>query len=430
MQIFDCIDKVGNKYGYNSELIDALKRCIPVMIQGKTEEDINLLMDTLERVQIYTFNEQPKQEEIDAITNKKINGRNNHVKIISYDKGEYGKTVSSGAYISEPIFDEDMNIIDRIGFIYITDLYSNSKTAKFYGTKINLSHLIHELGHAWGAQKSEFQQEDNGNYTMSVGAAKFHNIVDRKTKTVVEAEVDGLYIEEALNSIEEEESIYRLFGIDDFHKIPSYVPSKYQGSMTAMMRYYIEKLGKNTFEKLRIQKDRREIEKLQEIFDQTNFMKKIQEKDYYANKEKKLNCAQNTSMSDKAKKIIKDFFEKYRDLYLMPQKNKGFLGHLDRVMEQLFNFTSIKYSYDIFSEDIKKAYQEAHFSILVEGYVPVNQVAEIMEKRKKQEITQATLSNLAREALEDKIRMGEITDLPKENRVNKREEKTIDETSI
>lgn len=430
MQIFDCIDKVGREYGYNPELMDALKRCIPEMIQGKTEEDIKVLMDTLKRVQIYTFSEQPTQEEIDAITSEKINGRNNHVKTISCDKGEYGKNVSPGAYISEPIFDDNMNIVDRIGFIYITNLHSSSETSKFYRSNINLSHLMHELGHAWAAQKDEFQQEENGDYTMSIGAAKFYNRVDRKKHTVEETGIKGLYMEEALNSIEEENALYRLLGIDNFHKIPGYVQSNYQGGMTELMRYFIEKLGNGVSEKIRIQKDREGVEELQEIFDKTDFMKSIQGMDYYNNKEKQLSCVQATSMSDNGKKRISDFFEKYRKLYLTPHKNQDFLEHLDRVLEQIFNFTSIRYSYDISEKDIKQAYQQTLISILAEGYVPINQAVAIIEERKKQEKPQVTLSNLAREALEDKIRIGEVADLAKEKRIIDKGEKTTDESSL
>ena len=206
--------------------------------------------------------------------------------------------------------------------------------------------------------------------------------------------------------------------------------SNYQGTMTEMMRYFVQKFGEETLGKIRIQKDRSKIEKLQEIFDETNFMKGMDGIDYYSEKEKKLNSAQDTSMSDSAKKRIKDFFEKYRSLYLMPHKKQDFLGHLDKVMEQLFNFTSIKYSYDIMNEDIKQAYYQTLSSILAEGYAPINQAVAIMKERKKQEIPQVTLSGLARQALEAKIRIGEVTVLPEEKRISDREEKTIDESSI
>lgn len=430
MQITDFIDSVASKYGYDMELIEALKRCVPVMVQGKKEEDIKLLMDTLERVQIYTFNEPPKNEEIEEIKRKKINGRNDHVKTVTLNKGEYGKKQAYGAYVNEPIFDDQMNIIDRVGFIYLTNLNSNSEVSKFYGTKINLSHLIHELGHAWAAQKGEFHQEKKGDYTMMVGTAKFHNKVDRKIHTVIEVGMDGLYIEEALNSIEEEETLYKMFGIKDFHDIPGYVQSNYQGLMTGMMRHYIEKLGEEVFSEIRIQKDTKEVEQFQPIFDETDFMKNIQDKEYYTNKKKALDSAQNTSMSDESKKRIKDFFEKYKELYLMPHRNKDFLEHLDRVMEQLFNFSSIKYSYNILEDDNRKAYQQTQVAILAEGYVPVNQVAQIIQERKQTLQQLSKISNLVKEALESGIRNGELDDIEAQYNINEEEKKPTDEQSL
>ena len=431
MDILNRIDIVGKKFGYNKELIDALKRCIQVMVQGKTQEDINLLMDTLERVRIYTFDNIPKHEEIDMIIKDKLKGRNNHVNTISLDKGEYGKEASSGAYVSESVFDSDMNIVDRVGFIYITNLYEGSNAAKFYGTRINLSHLIHELGHAWAAQKGEYVQDENGNYIMQIGAAKFYNIVDRKKKTVKEDKVEGLYIEEALNSIEEENALYRLLDIETYRSIPGYVQSNYQGAMTSMMRYYIEKLGQSSFESLRMQKDRKNLDEFQEIFDETPFTTDIQGEDYYKNKEKALTSAQFTNMSEESKKRIEEFFSKYRQLYLQPHMSKDFLGHLDRVMEQLFDFQSIKYNFDIFDEGQKQAFQETQIAILKEGYIPINQASDIIEERKKRkESPEVTISKLAREALDDKIRLGEVSELEANEKINGMEDKSKDESSL
>ena len=163
-------------------------------------------------------------------------------------------------------------------------------------------------------------------------------------------------------------------------------------------------------------------------------MQGIQEMDYYTNKEKQLNCIETTSMSDKAQKRIKDFFEKYRSLYLMPHKNRDFLEHLDRVLEQIFNFTSIKYSYDISQQDIKQAYQQTGLSILAEGYTPINQAVAIIEERKKHKTPQVTLSHLAKEALGDKIRIGEVADIVREEREDRetrdKGETIPDESSI
>lgn len=434
MEIFDCIDKVSKKYGYSPELINALKRCVPAMIEGKNEEDIKLLTDTLERVQIFTFEKQPKQEEIDAIKEQKLNGRNKHVETIMFDKGEYGKGVAAGAYVNEPVFDDNMNIVDRVGFIYLTNLYSNSATADFYSTKINLSHLIHELGHAWVAQKDEFLQEENGDFITRIGTAKFYNRVDKETHTVEETGVEGLFLEEALNSIEEENALYKVFGISDYKEIPGYVPSNYQGLMTSIMRHFIEKLGNNILEGVRIRKDSNITEKLQEIFDETNFMKQLKNEEYFNNKEKILKSPQNTSMSDIAKNKITEFFERYRSVYLTEHVNIGFLDHFDNVLEQLFNFWTIKYSYDFGKEDVKNAYEQTIMAILKEGFVPINQAADIIEERKKQKSAPVTITSLAREALNDKIREQEVENAEASEKEqyskDNREDERVDGTSI
>ena len=415
MQIIECIERVGKKYGYDAELIDALKRCVPAMIDGKTEKNIRLLMDTLERVQIYTFNDKPNQGEIDNITKQKLRGRNTHVKQISYDKGEYEKSNRQGGYVNQPVFDEKMNIIDRVGFIYITNLNDNGETAKCYGTKINLSHLMHELGHAWGAQKGEYVQEENGDYTMSIGTYRIHIKVNRDTHTIEEVGTEGLYVEEALNSIEEEKALYKMLEISEYRKIPGYVPSTYQGRMTELMRRYIEKLGEEAFEELRIQKNREKLDKLQELFDNTDFMKKIKESDYYPNKKKIFESIQGTSASDEVKKEIENFFDKYRKLYFEPHQTNGFLEHLDIVMEQLYVFASIKYRYDISKADIDEVFQKTLVAILKEGYSPVNQVADIIEKRNMQDNSPVTLSKLAEQALqENNIRAGEMLNVEQE----------------
>ena len=147
------LESVAQKFGYSEELLDALKRVVPVMLDGKDEETSKLLLDTIERVEIVVFDEEPTQEEVDGILSQKIAGRNNHVKFKYEDRGEYGKKVGVGAYCNKPIFDDEMNTVDRVGVLYITKLSEYSRVAKYYGTSIDLSHLIHELGHAWAAQK-------------------------------------------------------------------------------------------------------------------------------------------------------------------------------------------------------------------------------------------------------------------------------------
>lgn len=59
------------------------------------------------------------------------------------------RCISFNTYICE-----NMNIVERVGYIHLTRLAENSQAAKAYQSTINLYHLIHELGHAWSSQKA------------------------------------------------------------------------------------------------------------------------------------------------------------------------------------------------------------------------------------------------------------------------------------
>ena len=103
-------------------------------------------------------------------------------------------------------------------------------------------------------------------------------------------------------------------------------------------------------------------------------------------------------------------------------------------MEQLYNFSSIKYNYDLGKEDIKNAYEQTITVILKEGFVPINQAVDIIEERKKQESSPITISSLAREALNDKIREQEVENAEASEKEqyskDNREDERVDGTSI
>ena len=74
-----------------------------------------------------------------------------------------------------------MNIIDTVGYIYITDLEPSSQLATSFGSKINYSFLVHELGHAWAAQKEEYTQDENKNFSCRIGTCLRKRKVDGNT---------------------------------------------------------------------------------------------------------------------------------------------------------------------------------------------------------------------------------------------------------
>ncbi len=407
------IEEVASKYGYSDELIEALKRVLPIMIDGKDEEEIQLLKDTLERVPIFIFDKQLTKEDIDRIKESLIKGRNNHITEIDIDRGEYDKSEMVAAYDSYPIFDERMNIIDRVGFIYLTRLPEYRKTAQYYNTRIDISALIHELGHAWGAQKDEYEQYEDGSYVQRIGMIKSKFEVDRNSKTTKGIEETGLYIEEALNTIEQEKVLYKLFEINDYKKIPGFLPSNYQGLMTRLMRTYLTILGDKGFVDYRLKKDESIIDNYQSLFERTKFSTETYKNpEYFIEKEREIQSFEKTKMIDDAKKRVREFFSKYHSLYFEPQSETiGFYSHLDNVLKQLYSLVSIKLMY--FYEDEKEKPEEGYIkmadayhnmitSILSEGSIPLGEITALSKEveLEQKEHGVITLKSIAKEVKE------------------------------
>lgn len=110
---------------------------------------------------------------------------NQGITFIDADQGEYNKSkLSAGAYISEPIFNEEMKIIGRNRMIYVGELSKWDSLREIYDSDINLSHLIHELGYAWAAEKDEYLQKEDGYFSKATDLKReAKNVVKTETKT-------------------------------------------------------------------------------------------------------------------------------------------------------------------------------------------------------------------------------------------------------
>ena len=385
------IDEVGKMYNYSDELVEALKKCVPAMAKGKSKPEIQLIIDTLRRVEIYMFNEQPTEEQINEIEKSKISGRNNHVTEKGLDLGEYGKPVGTGAYHSFPIFDRKMNIVDRVGFIHLTNLSENSEIAKFQESVINYSHLIHELGHAVAAQKDEFVQSENGNYIQNIGAASFSYIVDRNNCSTEQVGETGLYLEEGINTIEEECVLCELFEVESIKDIPGYVPSVYHGLMSDIVAAYIQKIGSLPFSKLRNFKDDSNLRPYMEIIARTEAAQELNNPDFYDSKRATFDrVLELEKMSDDGKMNLKAYFDEYPDVYFNPHIQGDFLRRLNNVLNQIYNFglrrgwfPLTSFNFDNFSvirnEKNIEIYNGVVTKIIQEAYVPLNQASKEIE---------------------------------------------------
>lgn len=385
--INELIDNVSEKYGYDEELNRMLKKVVPVMIDGKSEEIANMLFATLERVKIFVLPYNATKEDIDRCQKEVFMNNNQDITFDEETGSEYGKGIAAGAYVNEPVFDDDMNITDKQSFLYVTRLSKYDKLTEVYGTDINLSHLVHELGHAWASEKEEFVQQEDGTYINNVGACAITARVDKENKSVISDKYEGLFIEETLNTIEEENTLCKLLGIESISELKAkgYVPSSYQGMMTDIMRSYVEKFGKERFDSFRFLKDREALIEIEESIEATEGWEVIQTEEYEKNKRAKFAKVNELNTTEGAKRIINGIFEKYDNVYFPDNSKFTPMQKLENVYEQLYNFGAAKYNFDIMNSENLEIYKAIVLSMVNEGYVLKNQAKELPKEKDKEE---------------------------------------------
>lgn len=122
VNVNEFVERVSEKFGYEDELKDVLKRIIPSMIKGKSDEVNQMLYETFKNVKIF-ISDYPINDEVIKNAKQEIIGDvNKHVKFFEKDKGEYSKTEAASVYIDEPVFDENMSLIGAKNFICVSRL--------------------------------------------------------------------------------------------------------------------------------------------------------------------------------------------------------------------------------------------------------------------------------------------------------------------
>lgn len=423
------IDDICDKFGYDSEDKDGnkslktiLKEIVPCMLIDSDKEERDLFYQMLEHTPIEVV-EKINQEKYDELIKKYIGDVNPHIVDEKKELGEYGNGVAPGAYVSELIISEDLKIEGKKSFIYIDKLI-NDKAVELLQTDINVPHLIHELGHAWAAEKEQYEMLEDGTLKERVGTAQFmysfKQIEDGKFMRT-NSQVTGLYLEEALNTVQEENTMARYLNINKEQIHEAYkvlVPSNYQGLMAEMTRALLDRTDGEDIKKWRITGVESYIKNQENMMSQTKYWKE-RENIFLQDKEGEIsynNKKQIFSQIDKQK--VSDFFRKYENVYFPDIVNMTPMQKTDNVLEQLFNFKAIKYSFNIFKEDEKQMYNDIMIAILKEGYGLINQTRDIKQQmQEKNEIKEmikdvnltqlndATkeTNNLGREKTEEKI---------------------------
>lgn len=370
-KINNFVDEITKRFDYSAMLANDLKRILPLMLDGKDEEKRQTLFNMLRETKIFVLPARAGVEDLKRCKDEVFGNSNNGVTFVDGDQGEYSKSeLPAGSYISEPVFDDNMNIVGRNRMLFVKELYDWDPLNEVYKSNINLSHLIHEMGHAWVAEKNEYAQNEDKSFVEYVGAGSILHVVDKQTKTVQGLKAEGLFLEEALNTIQEESIILKLTGKSSIEELKNkgYVSSVYQGLIKSIVQSFVDKFGIDAFEGYRHSKDKGCIADIEKSLAATSAWATLGTKEYGDRKRKSIDCVDKLEVAESTKSKIKQFFKHYDDVYFGDNTRYTPIQKIDNVLEQIYNFGSIKYSFNLLENDNNlEIYKEVVSSMVAEA---------------------------------------------------------------
>lgn len=370
---YDTTDKEGN-----NSLRTVLIRICTIMLKDSNEEDRNLFYEMLRHTPI-VVTEKLTQEGLKQLEEQYIGNINPHILDQNINLGEYSKSVGAGAYVSEPILDENLQLKGKKSFLYIQRV--GEKMQQFFGTDINVSHLIHELGHAWHAEKDEYTMLPNNILKERVGTAEFIYSFSKNangTYTKHFDKVSGLMLEEGMNTLAEEQAMadYMNMSLEDIKDAyrTVLIPSNYQGYISNFVSYMLQQLDSRDFEQWRMYGDSESKERIMSLMARTTYWKN-REQDILPNSDSPRNYNKKKQIIARMQSnSVQAFFKQYESIYFPDVSQMSPLDKIENVLEQFYNMSTIKYNIDI--ED----YKEFLNSLGYEGYSLINQASDVKKK--------------------------------------------------
>ena len=370
---YDSTDREGN-----DSLRTVLIKICTVMLKDSNEEDRNLFYEMLRHTPI-VVTENLTPEGYKRLEEKYIGNVNPHIVEEKSNVGEYGKNVGAGAYVSEPILDENLQLKGKKSFLYIQKV--NNREQQFFGTDINVSHLIHELGHAWHAEKDQYTMLPNNTLKNRTGTAEFIYSFSKNpdgTYTMHTDKVSGLMLEEGMNTLCEEQAMADYMNISLEEMKDKYrtvlIPSSYQGYIANFVSYMLQQLNSKDFEQWRMYGDSESKGRIESLMSRTK---------YWENREQDILPTSDSPRNYNNKRQIiarmqgdrvQEFFKHYENIYFPDISQMSPLDKIENVLEQFYNMSLIKYSIDL--EDYKAFLN----SLGYEGYSLINQSSDIKKK--------------------------------------------------
>ena len=370
---YDSTDREGN-----DSLKTVLLKICTVMLKDSNEEDRNLFYEMLRHTPI-VVTENLTPEGYKRLEEKYIGNVNPHIVEEKSNVGEYGKNVGAGAYVSEPILDENLQFKGKKSFLYIQKV--NNREQQFFGTDINVSHLIHELGHAWHAEKDQYTMLPNNTLKNRTGTAEFIYSFSKNpdgTYTMHTDKVSGLMLEEGMNTLCEEQAMADYMNISLEEMKDKYrtvlIPSSYQGYIANFVSYMLQQLNSKDFEQWRMYGDSESKGRIESLMSRTKYWEN-REQDILPTSDSPRNYNNKRQIIARMQgDSVQEFFKHYENIYFPDISQMTPLDKIENVLEQFYNMSLIKYSIDL--EDYKAFLN----SLGYEGYSLINQSSDIKKK--------------------------------------------------
>ena len=412
----DIVDKVCIKYGYDSQdkeenesLRTVLLKVLPAMLKNSKKEEREVFYQMLINTPIVIV-DNLTQDGYNKLLEQYI-GNNINSNIIREDADleEYGRGIGEGAYVSEPILDDNMNLQGKKSFVYIQRV--SGKQKDFFGTDINVAHLIHELGHAWHAEKEQFTMQDDGTLKERVGTAEFIYSFSKTedNKFIMKCEnVTGLMLEESMNTVSEETAManYMNLSLEDMKKAykNSLILSNYQGYMADLVRYMLEQLGKDDFENYRLYGDTESKNKINSLMSKTEYWKNRQEDVLSPNSPRNYDKKRDI-VSRIDSKRVQDFFKRYETTYFPDISEMTPIEKIDNVLEQRFNLNIEKYNMGIdnYTDFLRILGYESYPLINQTAYLAKSDAIERKEKITPSQVLKSALKSTSRDKTNEAI---------------------------
>ena len=274
----DVVKKVSKAFNYTEELQVSLKRVLPAMLEGKSYEEKQIFYKMLIHTPIIIC------DDIEETSKEYFRNVNPHISEAEAPEKNRGAIVVDGRFVCMPVLDKDLNILDTKQAVFVKRVPLQEKSVSFFGTTINIPHLIHELGHAFSSEEKHYIIKD-GIIEERIGASSL--------KTTYEKKADGSYvahpgipsnvlIEETMNSLEEESAIKRYLRINEEQLLELYNSGILQKSTYQQIPIYVMERILNTslkkeFEDLRMHKNPQALERINTILGQLDSYKKRKE---------------------------------------------------------------------------------------------------------------------------------------------------------